>query len=296
MSKPGQTATLFRLFETLEIEPYKKTVLQQRYLKVLDTFQRRANRLSCMFYSARIIITVGSILVPAFLSIQNSAFQVPFYWTTWVLSIFVTICNGLVTLFKIDKKYFFIHTTLELLHSEGWQYIGLSGRYHPKDAAVTPTHENQFLVFFHMAEKIKMRQVEEEYWKFTDTAGVGNATNQKSMTNVQTPAIQQGTLAGLPVEQKGIMEGWMGEMGGLMPRRKITKPDDKIDGAQGAQSTPKIPRIASRGSMSVQSDMSESASPESVVVSIPQVQGDEANQIYKNTIVQVVSDQPDNGV
>ena len=243
-----------------------------------------------MFYSARIIITVGSILVPAFLSIQNSAFQVPFYWTTWVLSIFVTICNGLVTLFKIDKKYFFIHTTLELLHSEGWQYIGLSGRYHPKDAPVTPTHENQFLVFFHMAEKIKMRQVEEEYWKFTDTAGVGNATNQKSMTNVQTPAIQQGTLAGLPVEQKGIMEGWMGDMSGLLPRRKITKPDDKIDGAQGAQSTPKIPRIASRGSMSVQSDMPESASPESVVVSIPQVQGVEENQVYKNTIVQVMSD------
>jgi Protein of unknown function (DUF4231) len=290
MSKPGQTATLFKLFETLEIEPYKKAILQQRYLNVLDNFQGRANRLSFMFYSARIIITVGSILVPAFLSIQNSAFQVPFYWTTWVLSIFVTICNGLVTLFKVDKKYFFIHTTLELLHSEGWQYIGLSGRYHPKDAPVTPTHENQFLVFFHMAEKIKMRQVEEEYWKFTDTAGVGNATNQKSMTNVQTPAIQQGTLASLPVEQKGIMEGWMGDMGGLMPRRKITKPDDKIDGAQGAQSTPEIPRITSKGSMSVQSDMPESASPESGVVSIPQVQGEQENQVYKNTIVQVMSD------
>jgi hypothetical protein len=290
MSKPGQTATLFKLFETLEIEPYKKTILQQRYLNVLEDFQLRANRLSFMFYSARMVITVGSILVPAFLSIQNSTHQVPLYWTTWVLSIFVTICNGLVTLFKVDKKYFFIHTTLELLYSEGWQYIGLSGRYHPKDAAVTPTHENQFLVFFHMAEKIKMRQVEEEYWKFTDTAGVGNATNQKSMTNVQTPAIQQGTLASLPVEQKGIMEGWMGDMSGLMPRRKITKPDDKIDGAQGAQGTPKISRIASRGTMSMQSDMSESASPESVVVSIPQVQGEETNQIYKNAIVQVVSD------
>ena len=101
---PGQTAVLFNLFDTLDIEPYKKSVLQERYLNVLQNFQMRATRLSFIFYSARIIITVGSILVPAFLSIQNSSYQMQIYWTTWVLSIFVTICNGLITLFKIDKN------------------------------------------------------------------------------------------------------------------------------------------------------------------------------------------------
>ena len=63
------------MIEKLELESYKKTVLQERYLDVVDIFQRRANRLTFMFYGSRIIMTVGSILVPAFLSIQNSTYQ-----------------------------------------------------------------------------------------------------------------------------------------------------------------------------------------------------------------------------
>lgn len=234
---PGQhSKTLYSMFESLEVEPYKKLVLQERYLNVLNDFKVRANRLSCMFYSTRLIVTIGSILVPAFLSIQGSAgtgYQVEIYWTTWIISVMVTICNGLMSLFKLDKKYFFIHTTLELLISEGWQYIGLSGRYCPKDALVTPTHENQFLVFFHMAEKIKMRQVEEEYWKFTDTAGIGNTTNQKPMELQQTPSVKQAALALLPTDKKEVLEGWLDDikvkplMSGIIPR-------NTIDGAIGS--------------------------------------------------------------
>jgi hypothetical protein len=218
------------MFESLEIEQYKKLVLQERYLDVLNDFKRRAGRLSFMYYSSRLIVTIGSILVPAFLSIQGSAntgYQVEIYWTTWIISVMVTICNGLMSLFKLDKKYFFIHTTLELLTSEGWQYIGLSGRYSAKDAPIPPTHENQFLVFFQMAEKIKMRQVEEEYWKFTDTAGIGNATNQKPMDLIQTPSTKQPTLALLPTDKKEVLEGWLDDikakpmMDGILPRNTI---------------------------------------------------------------------------
>jgi hypothetical protein len=136
------------MIENIQIEPYKKRVLQDRYLSLLDNFQIRANRLSCMFYTSQVIMTVGSILVPAFLSIQNSNYQIQIYWVTWIISILVTLCNGLMTLFKLDKKYYFIYTSFELLKSEGWQYMGLSGRYCPKDAPTVPTHENQFLAFF----------------------------------------------------------------------------------------------------------------------------------------------------
>jgi hypothetical protein len=187
--------SLYDIFQSLDIEQYKKTILQERYLSVLANFYQRSITLAYMFYITRIIVTVGSILVPAFLSIQGSTFQLQIYWATWVLSLSVTISNGFMTLFKIDKKYFFINTTLELLYSEGWQYVGWRGRYSGKDGTI-PTHENQFLVFFHMAEKIKMRQVEEEYWKFTDTSGVGNATNQKGPLISPTPMVQQGQLSG----------------------------------------------------------------------------------------------------
>ena len=121
---------LFDTFQSLKIESYKKTVLQERYLAVLQNFHQRARALGYMYYISRLIMTVGSILVPAFLSIQQANIQLQFYWATWILSLSVTITNGIMTLFKLDKKYFFINTTLEMLHSEGWQYIGLCGKYY----------------------------------------------------------------------------------------------------------------------------------------------------------------------
>jgi hypothetical protein len=279
---PG--TSLFDIFESLEIEQYKKTVLQERYLKVLHDFHRRAFILSYLFYTTRIIVTVGSILVPAFLSIQGSTFQTQIYWTTWVLSLSVTISNGFMTLFKVDKKYFFIHTTLELLHSEGWQYVGLSGRYAGKDGIV-PTHENQFLVFFHMAEKIKMRQVEEEYWKFTDTSGVGNATNAKTPMITPTPIVQQGVIRALPEEQKDVIEQWVGDMKsnvlGLQPRSKnlLSKIDE-------SSISPRFSKSTAQTGMSMRSELQELP-----IVKTSLVQLSPTETVPENTLIQVLSEE-----
>lgn len=271
---------LFNVFEKLDLEPYKKIVLQDRYLTVLRNFHLRANRLTYMFYISRITVTVGSILVPALLSVQMNTETIMF-WTAWVISICVTICNGLITLFKLDKKYYFIHTTLEMMHSEGWQYVGLSGRYSNRDTpSVIATHDNQFLIFFHMAEKIKMRQVEEEYWKFTDTTGVGNATNYRPTGLIQTPVTIQGTLASLPPVHKAIIEGWIDEMkqsSGIQPR--TIKEDSRID---GPKSPPSIRRPSTVLIVPVQHSVQGSPTSESTVVQIPQLY-DADEKIYEDS-------------
>jgi hypothetical protein len=132
--------------------------------------------MSIMFHTSRTIITVGSLLVPALLSIQNNSskdINEQVYWATWFTSLLVTICNGLQSLFKLDKKYYSIHTVMEQMISEGWQYVELtakySGFYTPKEE---PNHDNQFIYFCHAIEKIRMRQVEEEYYKMA--AGEGH--------------------------------------------------------------------------------------------------------------------------
>jgi hypothetical protein len=69
----------------------------------------------------------------------------------------------------MDKRYYYLHTCLEQLHSEGWQYIELSGKYSGFNTPnIPPTHSNQFVFFSHAVEKIRMRQVEEEYFKLID--------------------------------------------------------------------------------------------------------------------------------
>ena len=138
----------------------------------MENFQRRSRNYSYIFFSGHFIITVGSLFVPALLSIQNSDktftgnnVTVEVYWATFVISLLVTIFNGVLTLFKIDKKYYFLNTTLERLRSEGWQYFSLTGRYASHNNSQPTTHANQFLYFTHYIEKIKMKQVEEEYYK-----------------------------------------------------------------------------------------------------------------------------------
>jgi len=281
---------LFDMFQALKIEPYKKVILQERYLKVLDNFRRRARTLAYAYYICRIFITVGSILVPAFLSIQRSTSQLELYWTTWVISLSVTISNGLVTLFKVDKKYFFINTTLEMLQSEGWQYAGLSGRYAPKEDPLIPlpTHENQFLIFFHMSEKIKMRQVEEEFWKFTDSAGVGNATGDSMVS--KTPETRLAPMSSLPPDRKGILQSWAGDLNqnvlGLQPR--TNKSGAPVDGRRNST----VSGPSSKASMSVRSPMPTTPSIRDAMVpetpglsTIPE--GAEGTKIPENTIVQV---------
>jgi hypothetical protein len=98
-----------------------------------------------------------------------------------------------MTLFKIDKKFYFLHTTYEQLMSEAWQYIHLSGKYsgyYLKGG--TPTHQNQYVFFCHNLEKIKLKQVEEEYYKLMDPHHANTNTPKKaqdSSENSETSTI-----------------------------------------------------------------------------------------------------------
>lgn len=177
-----ETARLITMLTQLpDIEPIQRQALQYRYLRILDEFSIRCTRYAILYHVGHFIITVGSLLVPALLSIQYSdnsvnvfssgQLQALVFWLTWCLSLLVTMFNGIIVLYKVDKKYFFLHTTRERLRSEGWQYFQLTGRYagsmiHYKAQA---THVNQFVFFCHYVEKIRMRQIEEEYYKHEES-------------------------------------------------------------------------------------------------------------------------------
>ena len=189
-----------------DLTDMQRNIIRERVLYVIETFSKRCRYYSVMFHLGHFIITVGSLIVPALMSVQyadtdsitkSTSFQVYVYWITWCISLLVTTSNGVVTLFKVDKKYYFLHTTLERMRSESWQYLGLTGRYSghfiPDDTK--PTHSNQYIHFIHFFEKIKMKQVEEEYYKqqednHTQVAQkqTGSATvNQSDMLYAPSP-------------------------------------------------------------------------------------------------------------
>ena len=146
-------------------------VFRVRFMDIISTLRQRVLLYSIVFHYGRFMVTVGSLLVPALLSIQSqeNALSINIYWFTWIVSLLVTMSNGILTLFKVEKKYYYLHTVLEQLLSEAWQYIGLTGRYSGELCKpAKPTHKNQFVFFTHAIERIKMKQVEEEYYKLLD--------------------------------------------------------------------------------------------------------------------------------
>jgi hypothetical protein len=193
------------MMSELRLHPKIQASLRYRYVSLVREFRGRAKRLSTLFNASRIIATLGSIIISSLLSIQYTTVGAAdptrpedlaqqnqrIFWITWSLSFFVTASNGLLTLFKLDKKYYFVHTTLEQLISEGWQYIQLTAKYSGfYTPGQEPTHENQYLYFCHSIEKIKMRQVEEEYYKLSEMHATvaGGAAEAKAAAGVAAAA------------------------------------------------------------------------------------------------------------
>jgi hypothetical protein len=175
-------------FDSIQLKEPKRNNLKTRYTHLLHEYSKRKTRYSIAFYTLRTSISVGSLIVPALLSVQYSTpFGNEIYWTVWILSLLVTMSNALITLFKIDKKFYTLHTTYHYLLSEGWQYVNLSGNYYAAEA----THESQFPIFSHKIEKIKMKHVEEEYFKVM-AAGEQQTQNQDLLTPT-TPAYRFST-------------------------------------------------------------------------------------------------------
>jgi len=114
---------------------------------------------------------------------------------------------------KLDKNYYHLHTVREQLISDGWQYAELTGKYsgfHTPHR--TATHENQFVFFSHSIEKIRMQQIQEEYFKVADPHAQGQGTTVQAVKGelkthiLLPPTPQQGELENLPLEMKQAME------------------------------------------------------------------------------------------
>jgi hypothetical protein len=184
----------------------QKTAIRIRYVELLLTFNRRCTYYAFMFRLLRLIVTVGSLLVPALLSVQyDDTYKRDMYWVTWVISLAVTTSNGIFTLFKIDKKYYFLHTIRDLLISEGWQYISLTGRYGPAGhllaAGEARTHETLYPFFCHYVEKIKLKQVEDEYYKGIESNQTATAAAGAASTTVAGAVGAVGTVGTVPTNK-----------------------------------------------------------------------------------------------
>ncbi len=161
--------TMFDELSDLTLQ--QRRTIKSRYRFLMNEYRRRCRIYTFLFYALRITMTVGSLVVPALLSLRAGPDNdQTLYWITWAISLAVTTSNGLTTLFKLDKRFFMLQAVAEKIRSETWQYLALAGRYSGHYGGTKPTHKNQYVYYCSYLEKVRMRHIVDEYLKPAELA------------------------------------------------------------------------------------------------------------------------------
>jgi len=156
----------------LKISNDDKLNLNSRFIYLIRKYKRYQKHYSISFNLGRLIVTIGSILVPSLLTSESVLDKSSIYWVVWTISLVISIINGYIHLFKLDKKYYSNMWIVENLACEFWQYRSLCGKYSGTYTRSIPTHENQLVFFCNNIERLQVKNVEENYIKLFD-----NSTN-----------------------------------------------------------------------------------------------------------------------
>ena len=184
------------IIDTLELDSETdRGILKSRFLSEVVDYERRKLKTKKYYDIFRFIVTTGSILLPAILSLgQMDPNKLPkhfdqwTYWASWTISLMVTASNGFLQLFSLDKNYFEYALTTEQLKTEGWQYFQLSGKYEDDES-----HQAAYKAFSKSIENIKRKQVEKEY------SGKGDVNKNKKEKKFD---FQKELMKNLPDELK----------------------------------------------------------------------------------------------
>ena len=184
------------IIDTLDLDSETdRGILKSRFLSEVVDYERRKLKTKKYYDVFRFIVTTGSILLPAILSLgQMDPAKLPknfdqiTYWTSWTISLMVTASNGFLQLFSLDKNYFEYSLTTEQLKTEGWQYFQLSGKYEDDES-----HQAAYKAFSKSIENIKRKQVEKEY------SGKGDVNKNKKEKKFD---FQEELMKNLPDELK----------------------------------------------------------------------------------------------
>jgi len=167
------------LIDNIKLSKYRRNILKKRYTKLVIYYEKYAIDINNKYNICRLIISVGSMILPTLQTIQNNesvaAYKDEIFWAAICTSLGVMISNNLISMFSLDRKYVMYAVTAEKLKAIGWKYFELSDMFHSR------THIENWVLFWNEVEKIKKLQVIAE---FTDN---DDKSHEPSPAIIQSP-------------------------------------------------------------------------------------------------------------
>ena len=179
------------LIDNIKLSKYKRNILKKRYTKLVIYYENYAAEINRKYNLCRVIISVGSMILPTLQTIQNNetviAYKDEIFWAAIGTSLGVMISNNLISMFSLDRKYIMYAVTAEKLKAIGWKYFELS------DMFSTRSHLENWVLFWNEVEKIKKLQVIAEFTDDGDKNHEPNPANQQSPNNSDSDSEDSGT-------------------------------------------------------------------------------------------------------
>ncbi|MCI0496191.1 DUF4231 domain-containing protein [candidate division KSB1 bacterium] len=118
------------IIDNLELADSQKTNIKSRWLDQVVWMEGKAKSTQKPYYLLRLIVIIGGIIVPSLVSFQfENEIQVLIRWITFGISLSVAISAAIEGFINFGERWQHYRGTVEVLKSEGWQFIQLSGRY-----------------------------------------------------------------------------------------------------------------------------------------------------------------------
>jgi hypothetical protein len=156
---PGTSDKMNSLLDNLELSPFRKDLLRQRWLDQVVWASRQARRMRVRYYALRLPIVVGGVAVPGLISISLTTAETgaigDIRLVTFAISLLVAIFAALEGVFQFGERWRHYRRTAERLKSAGWQYLMLNGAYRRHQS-----HESAFVAFTERVEEILGEDVE----------------------------------------------------------------------------------------------------------------------------------------
>jgi hypothetical protein len=147
------------LIDELHLDSVHKSYLKSRWLDQVLWVESRAAHMRDWYRRLRIGSIVASALVPLLLMYvsfnKDERFNNLVKITTAAISASVTVAVAIEELNQFGDKWYRYRRSAELLKSQGWQFIELSGTYRKY-----VTHQDAFEYFSDQIEMIIQRDVE----------------------------------------------------------------------------------------------------------------------------------------
>jgi predicted Rossmann-fold nucleotide-binding protein len=156
-TKPGSTARLAALIETLDLTVFQKELLRQRWLEQTSWMSRQARRNRDFYLVCRWPVVLGSLAIPALVSLAlGQSAEYPWARSAVLLvSVLVAIFAAAEGLLHFAERWRHYRRTAERLKSLGWQFLMLTGPF-KHDAS----HSAAFSSFSERVEDVLGEDVE----------------------------------------------------------------------------------------------------------------------------------------